>query len=158
MTLHGAQSASVSGGSSAAAGNGTTGGSAGIVGNGGQTAVETSSAAAAAAAAAANSYAAATFRNAAALNGLHPYTVGSYEAAAAAAAACAWANRLDPSAATLGRLDAAGFQAGLAASQATAFRRSGKCVQFLCLCSLSPYSSSYGSQQQQQFFAVLSLK
>ena len=62
------------------------------------------------------------FRNAA-INGLHPY---SYEAAAAAAAACAWAGRLDPSTASLGRLDpaTAGFQAGLAASQA-AFRRSG---------------------------------
>jgi hypothetical protein len=61
------------------------------------------------------------FRNAA-INGLHPY---SYEAAAAAAAPCAWAGRLDPSA-RVGRLDAAtaGFQAGLAASQA-AFRRSG---------------------------------
>ena len=61
------------------------------------------------------------FRNAA-INGLHPY---SYEAAAAAAAACAWAGRLDPSGG-LGRLDAAtaGFQAGLAASQA-AFRRTG---------------------------------
>jgi hypothetical protein len=62
------------------------------------------------------------FRNAA-MNGLHPY---SYEAAAAA---CAWAGRLDPSAAAgLGRIDAAtaGFQAGLAASQA-AFRRSGMC-------------------------------
>lgn len=83
-------------------------------------------AAAAAAAAAANSYAS-SFRNAA-INGLHPYAAASYEAAAAAAAACAWAGRLDPSAASLGRLDAAsaGFQAGLAASQAAAFRRSGK--------------------------------
>lgn len=85
-------------------------------------------AAAAAAAAAANSYAS-TFRNVA-MNGLHPYAA-SYEAAAAAAAACAWAGRLDPSSASLGRLDAAsaaGFQAGLAASQAAAFRRSGKCM------------------------------
>lgn len=82
-----------------------------------------SAAAAAAAAAAANTYAS-TFRN---INGLHPYA--SYEAAAAAAAACAWAGRLDPSSASLGRLDAASaanFHSGLAASQA-AFRRSGKC-------------------------------
>lgn len=79
------------------------------------------------------------FRSAAAMNGLHPYSYAA-EAAAAAAAACAWAGRLDPSAASLGRLDprldpaaaAAGFQAGLAASQVAAFgRRSGKANIFL---------------------------
>ena len=91
---------------------------------------ETNATAAAAAAAAASSYA---FRNAAALNGLHPYATHYEAAAAAAACAQAWANRLEPSVASLGRLDAAsaGFQAGLAASQAAAFRRSGKCFSFI---------------------------
>lgn len=62
---------------------------------------------------------------------MHPYAAASYEAAAAAAAACAWAGRLDSVPPALGRLDAAsaGFQAGLAASQA--FRRTGNFSKFV---------------------------
>lgn len=91
--------------------------------SGGQASVSSS-----AAAATLNSYAS-TFRN---INSLNGY---GYEAAAAAAAAAAWVGRFDPSATSLGRLDAASasFPAGLAASQAAVFRRSGKSQKLINL-------------------------
>lgn len=89
-----------------------------------------------AAAATLNSYAS-TFRNINTLNGY------GYEAAAAAAAAAAWVGRFDPSATSLGRLDpaSASFPAGLAASQAAVFRRSGK------LYKLHPHLETYKASE-----------
>lgn len=74
------------------------------------------------------------FRNAAAINGLHPYSYAA-EAAAAAAAACAWAGRLEHPGSGLGRMTdpttGASTFSGLA-SQAVAFRRSGKDESVRC--------------------------